>query len=183
MTDINDDILVQMYRAGDADAFDVLFDRHHRAVYNFAVVLLQDCHQAMDVLQETFLVLARKTAGYEAKGYFKTWLLRICRNRCFNILQTNKLRAKIVAESGFEILPPSTGSRPDDAAEHNEELAAVRAEIARLPDRQREAMAMYAFEDMKYKDIAVVMDLPLNTVKTLINRARQTLAVALRGKP
>ncbi len=180
-TDINDDSLMLIYREGDADAFDVLFDRHYRAVYNFAWTLLHDAHQAMDVLQEVFLVVTRKTADYQAQGHFKTWLLRICRNRCLNIIETNTLRRKIAEESGFEIMRPRPFSfAADETAERDEKLALARAEMEKLPERQREAIALFAFENMKYREIAAVMELPENTVKTLIYRARKTLAAALR---
>lgn len=60
MADTSDDELIRMYREGDADAFDVLFDRHHCSVYNFGCAMLEDRHDAEEVLQETFLRVARR---------------------------------------------------------------------------------------------------------------------------
>ena len=78
--ELTDDDLMAMYRKGDADAFDTLFDRHYAAVYNFARRMLLDSHRAEDVLQETFLAVMRTAEHYPSKGFFRTWLLRICRS-------------------------------------------------------------------------------------------------------
>ena len=70
---------------------------------------------------------------------------------------------------------------PPRRAEANEHAQIVRAAVAELPDRQREAIALYAFEQMTYREIAEVLDMPINTVKTLIHRARAALARALEA--
>ena len=182
VTDLDDDDLMRLYHAGDVNAFDVLFDRHYRAVYHFAWSLLHDATEAMDVLQETFLVVAHKAVDYQPRGHLKSWLLRICRNRCLNIIEKNNLRNKIAKESGFEILVSMNATlAPDAAVEYDEQVALVLARMETLPERQREAILLFAFENMKYRDIADVLEMPINTVKTLIYRARQTLADALKG--
>jgi RNA polymerase sigma-70 factor (ECF subfamily) len=63
----------------------------------------------------------------------------------------------------------------------DEQVAIIRAGIAELPDAQREAMALYAFGEMHYREIADVLDAPINTVKTLIHRARASLARSLES--
>ena len=67
---------------------------------------------------------------------------------------------------------PSPEPSPLERACVNEQVDRVRRAVAALPDRQREAIALYAFEEMTYQQIADVLDLPINTVKTLIHRAQ-----------
>jgi RNA polymerase sigma-70 factor (ECF subfamily) len=178
---VTDDDLMRMFRDGDADAFDTLFDRHYAVVYRFARALLTD--GAEEALQETFLAVARAADRYEPRGHFRTWLLRIVRNRCLNRLEAERARRAMMQDGGLRVIAPaSPDPSPPQRAEMDERLARVRAAVAELPDRQREALSIYAFEQMSYREIAAVMTMPVNTVKTLIHRARAAVAAALEDE-
>ena len=84
MESVSDDDLMRMYCNGDADAFDTLFDRHYTSVYNFARTMLGEAAGPEEVLQETFLAVARSARQYSPRGRFRSWLMRIVRNRCLN---------------------------------------------------------------------------------------------------
>ena len=184
MADISDDELIAMYRDGDAEAFDALFDRYRAPVHNFARSMLRTPAAAEDVLQETFLAVARATTRYEPRGRFRIWLMRIVRNRCLNWLASERVRQAVIAETDLEIVAPESNDPPPARRlEAHEDLRLVREAIWRLPERQREAIVLYAFEQLTYKEIAEVLGVPINTVKTLIHRARAELARALDGTP
>ena len=180
---VNDDDLFLMFREGQVEAFDVLFDRHYISVYNFARTMLREAGAAEEVLQETFLAVARAAKTYEPRGTFRTWLLRIVRNRCLNRLEAERARREVIVDdpAGIVLRYPSPGPSPVERASANEQVDRVRRAIGALPDRQREAIALYAFEEMTYQQIADVLGLPINTVKTLIYRARAGLAESLDG--
>ncbi len=180
MEPLGDDDLIRMYREGDADAFDVLFHRHATAVHHFARMLLGDTAAADDVLQETFLAVACTAVRYEPRGRFRPWLMRIVRNRCLNRLDARRRREAVLGRSPCppaELPSPRPG--PSSRAEADEHRRAVEAALGELPDRQREAISLYAFGNMRYRQIAEVLQMPVNTVKTLIHRARANLARAL----
>ncbi len=179
MSDLCDDDLMRMYREGDADAFDALFDRYRAPVYTFSRMMLGHADGAEDVLQETFLAVARTARNYHARGRFRPWLLRIARNLCLNRIQSERVRRRVIAEGGLEVIEPCSHepSRPE-RVEADERMTRLRRLIAELPERQREAIVLYAFEQMHYREIGEVLDVPINTVKTLIHRARSTLASA-----
>ena len=178
--DLRDDDLMVMFRDGDTEAFEILFGRHHRSVYNFARMMLRDTHRAEDVLQETFLAVVRTAHRYERRGHFRTWLLRVCRNRCLNVLDAQRVRRAVSIEAGLQLVDSApTGRPPAATAEVDERAAFIKQHIEQLPERQREALALYAFEQMRYRDIAEVLEIPVNTVKTLIRRARVQLAKTL----
>ena len=180
MIDLTDDDLMRLFGDGDADAFDALFDRYHASVFSVARMILRDAAGAEDVLQETFLAVARSADRYEPRGRFRAWLLRITRNRCLNRMEAQRARRRVVAESDFTLIePPAPGPDPVRSAEASEETQRLMDAVARLPDRQREAIALLAYEQMRYREIAEVMEMPINTVKTLIHRARAALAHAL----
>ncbi len=180
MEDVSDDELIRMYCDGDPEAFDTLFDRYHASVYNFARTMLGDSGAAEEVLQETFLTVAQTAKTYRPSGRFRAWAMRIVRNRCLNRIEAERARRELVAAGGFGAVEPAADDPdPSEQVRADEETAAIRAAIATLPDRQREAIALYAFEQMRYREIADVLDVPINTVKTLIHRARASLAQML----
>lgn len=180
MTEITDDDLVRLYRDGDADAFDALFDRHHGTVYRFARSMLGCADGALEVTQESFLAVARTARDYTPRGRFRGWLLRIVRNRCLNRIAAEKRRRAVLASSTLRIVEPvSPRATPPEQAVSSERLAAIRAAFEALPPAQRQALALFAFERLRYREIAEVVEVPLNTVKTWIHRARAALAAAL----
>ena len=179
MSDVLDDDLVTLFRDGDVDAFDTLFDRYRAPVYSFARMMLGRMDGADDVLQETFLAVARTAQRYQARGRFRPWLFRITRNLCLNRIESDRVRRQVIPPAGLVAEPPAAQASPAEQAERDEEMAALHRRIAELPERQREAIVLYAFEQMSYRDIGETLGVPINTVKTLIHRARAALASAL----
>jgi RNA polymerase sigma-70 factor (ECF subfamily) len=166
-----------MYRAGNAAAFDVLFDRHNTTVYAYARALLGDVHGAEDVLQESFLAVARTARQYRPQGAFRAWILRVARNRCLNRREAARARREVLGSSALETEPPpGREASPQQRAANHEQLAAVQDAMADLPERQREALTLYACEGVPYLEVAEIMAVPVNTVKTWIRRARAALA-------
>jgi len=180
VTRFSDDDLMRMHRDGDADAFDVLFDRYHAAVYGFARAMLNGTRGADDVLQDTFLAVARAADDYTPRSRFRAWLLRIARNNCLNRLRAEHRRREAMESTPLEFVRPEADQpRPPDRMESDEETTRIRRMVGELPERQREAVLLYAFEGMKYREIAEILEVPINTVKTLIHRGRAQLARGL----
>jgi len=183
LADLSDDELMLMFREGDGAAFDTLFDRYYTSVYHFARTMLDSAASAEDVLQDTFLAVARAARRYEPRGCFRVWLMRIVRNRCLNCIQSERLRRAVVSQVDFQVVDPvSHDPAPEHEIDVSEEMQLVRQAIAQLPERQREAIVLYGFERLTYREISDVLDMPINTVKTLIHRARAALAQALEER-
>jgi RNA polymerase sigma-70 factor (ECF subfamily) len=180
MMDREDDALMADLAAGGSDALAVLFARYHRQVYNYARLVLRDAAAAEDVLQDTFVAVADSAATYQPNERFQAWLMSICRHRCLALLERLRTRTRLIEASGFRVLELERA--PRSAAEgylQRERLSAALRALDLLPADQREAIMLYALEAMPYADIAAVLSKPLNTVKTLIRRARLHLAEAL----
>lgn len=183
MEDVSDDALVLRYRQGEAAAFDILFERHYASVYHVARMMLGGNDGAEDVLQETFLAVARSVGAYTPSGHargFRGWLMRIVRNRCLNRLDAQRVRYRRIGSDGLDAVDPIAAEPPPYASAETVEQATILGRaVAALPQRQREALVLYALERMSYAQIADVLETPLNTVKTLIHRARAGVAQAL----
>ena len=175
MEQLTDEDLARLWQEGDVSAFDALFDRHHADVYQLARWILGRFDGAEDVLQETFLAVVQHIGQYAAAGPFRSWLLQSARNRALNRLAAERLRHP-ATQGGPAILPQRSNADPMHAASDNEEARLVRQAVDELPDRQREMMALFALQEMGYRQIAEITHTPLNTVKTLIRRARLNLA-------
>lgn len=179
MNDLSDDELMVLYQDGRVEAFEALFDRYRATVFNYAAWMLGNRTGAEDVLQDAFLQIARAAARYQPRGRFRAWLLRIVRNRCLNLLDTESARRRAIEQRREEMQRAQSGrDDPPGKAIREEWHAAIRRAIRELPERQREALVLYAFEEMAYREIGQVLDMPTNTVKTLIHRARASLARA-----
>jgi RNA polymerase sigma-70 factor (ECF subfamily) len=172
-----DDDLMLMFAQGDQRAFDALFARHHASVYNFAVTMLHNAHEAEEILQDTFLAVIRAAAHYRAEGRFQAWLMRIVRNRCLDRIEAEK-RSPVAADPEIvsAVEAQTRTPSPFENTSRNEREVLARRAIATLPERQREALTLFVFEDMRYEDIAQVLELPVGTVKTLLHRGRASLA-------
>jgi RNA polymerase sigma-70 factor (ECF subfamily) len=181
VADLSDDELMEMFRGGDVEAFDVLFDRYHAPVYSFARFMLNSSTGAEEIMQETLLAVARAAKSYEARGRFRAWIMGIVRYRCLAALESERARRAVIEGSAIELVDPASSEPPPpERIVRDERAAVVRRAISELPDRQREAIVLYAFEDMAYREIAEALGAPINTVKTLIHRARAGLARVLR---
>ncbi len=179
-----DEELVQRYGGGDAEAFAELFERYHVPVYNFARSILGDSGAPDEVLQEVFLTLARSPASYGGRAPFRAWLMRVVRNRCLNRLTADRRRGSPVPLGSAAASDlPDRSEGPDRVAAANETHGRLRTAIDALPPHQRQALTLYAFEQMSYREIAQAMEMPVNTVKTHIHRARAVLAQQLGETP
>ncbi|MCC5831128.1 MAG: RNA polymerase sigma factor [Phycisphaeraceae bacterium] len=182
---LNDDVLMQRFIDGETDAFDVLFRRHHRRIYHFARLMLGDAGVAEDILQETFMAVARAgrpgAARFLAQGRFVPWLIRIARNRCINRASSSQMRRRSQSV-GATMQTESPAPSPAQQAAVRDELQLVQDALLLLPPSQRQAILLYACEQMTYQEVASVMQVPVNTVRTLIHRGRETLGRSTGGK-
>ena len=132
---------------------------------------------SQDVLQETFLAVARASKKYEPRGRFRPWIMRIARNLCLNRIEAIQAQRRVMAESPLRLIEPTSEEpEPSEEASGNEQARRLRGLVMELPERQRETMILYAFERMSYREMSEVLDVPVNTLKTLVHRARATLA-------
>ncbi len=167
-----DERLVALIRAGNDRAFEVLFDRYQSRLLAFCSSMLKSRQDAEDVLQEVFVNAHTAMLADERKINVRPWLYRIARNRCLNHLR----RPVHEGQDSMDIHPHMNGATTAERVQDREELRQVLADVGTLPETQRTALLLREIDQMSYDEIAVAMDTTIPAVKSLLVRARITLA-------
>ena len=162
-----------------AQKFERLVLPHLDAAYNLARWLTRNDHDAEDVVQEAMLRAFRFFDGL--RGEPKPWLLAIVRNSCFTWLQVNR-PAEL---SGFDdqSAPPVTADEdgPEAQALRGIDRRMLNEAIAALPAQFREVLILREMEDLPYRDIARIADIPIGTVMSRLARSRRLLGESMRA--
>ncbi len=183
-----DEALMFRYQKGEVAAFEVLLARHRKPIFNFIYRFVGSREVAEDLLQETFLRVIKGAAGYQKKAKFTTWLYTIARNLCVDQSRRKKHRrhqsldAPLRAgdESGSLMDVIAGDEMASDRQVGNRQLhERLQQAIATLSDEQREVFLMREFLEMPFKDIAAVVGVPENTVKSRMRYALEKLRLEL----
>jgi RNA polymerase sigma-70 factor (ECF subfamily) len=182
--------LMLRFKDGDTEAFEQLFARHTRPVVNFAYRFVRNRGMAEELAQEIFLKVYEAAAGYQVQAKFTTWLYRIATNVCLNEIRKPHVRAALNNEENNGDTPgwvnSQTGSvcdssaSPDLLLERQAISNALRQALGQLPDKQRAAFILNKYQELSYGEVAEIMKISEKAVKSLIHRARETLAERLK---
>ncbi len=153
--------------------FSALYQKYAPDVFRFALYLSGNRAEAEDLTSETF-VRAWTSPEPIRSATVKAYLFTIARNLFLQGLRTKKRHVELPEEEKQQFHDPKPG--PHAQAEKKAEYEAVLAEMQRLPEADRAALVMRAFDGMAYEEIAQALGIPLATVKVKIHRARLALA-------
>jgi RNA polymerase sigma-70 factor (ECF subfamily) len=170
--------LLERAADGETEAFRVLFESHHQAVFRVALRLTSERGTAEDITQDCFLRLIRNRGKFDpARGSLRQFLYGMVRNL---VLQYWKSRGRDISLSDdHDEDPPAVGTLPVDDILIREAASAVQAALAMLPVLQREAIVLFEFEDLSLEEVATAVGSPVGTVKSRLFRARRGLREAL----
>ena len=155
-------------RDGSADAFGQLFERHRAAVWGFFRRRVADRSRAEDLSQETFVALLKSATRYEPRDVFRSYLFGIA----YHVLSDERRRPVAVTRDSVDL---ATISAP---ASDLDDVLRVRRAVESLDAIDRDVVMLREFESLSYAEIAGVLDIPVNTVRSRLFRAR----VALKEK-
>lgn len=163
----------------DVDWFDRAVDEHKDRLYTFARYYLRDEHDAADVTQDVLIRLwtNRHNVDRDRAG---AWLNRVCRNACVDRLRHRTTRRHVEVDDETVAVEIAAEEALPDASAHNGQLQKIVLDrIDEMGEPFRTLIIMREIQDMPYADIAAALDLPLNTVKVYLHRARHRLREAL----
>jgi RNA polymerase sigma factor (sigma-70 family) len=174
----SDEKLIDLIRAGDEAAFEALVQRYRSRLLSFCRHMLRSQEDAEDVLQEVFAASYRAIVGDEREIFVRPWLYRIARN--MSLKQLGKKRP--LTDGGVEELDIAAHSTTVDAVHMREDLRQVVGDVQELPETQRTALLLREIDGLSYEQIAGAMDTSVPGVKSLLVRARVSLAEAAEGR-
>lgn len=177
------------FQEGDPEAFDVLLRRYERMLANYFYKQCYDRTFAQDLVQETFLRILRSAHRYRPEAKFKTFLFTVARNLWIDHHRSRKVGPRTISadlplgEDGATLadMVPNDEAAAVTRLEDREAAAMVREALQELPDGQREVWLLAVDQDLKQREIAHVLDIPLGTVKSRMNAAVTRLRGLLGG--
>jgi RNA polymerase sigma-70 factor (ECF subfamily) len=177
--------LIRDAKKGDVNAYNRLVLHYQQAVYNVAYRIMGEPQSAEDATQEAFVSAYRALNRFRG-GSFKSWLMRIATNACYDELRRRKRRPQSSLDEltqdyeSFSFLrSPAQG--PEAQQQVLELMEAVEECLQTLPDEQRITAVLGDVEGYDYKEIAEITNVSLGTVKSRLSRARSKLRDCLQG--
>lgn len=183
-----DSRLIQAALAGDDASYKKLMKKYHDAIYNFIYRMIHDKQQVEDLTQEAFIKAFQSLASFNEEYAFSTWLYKIATNNSIDYIRKRKLHTYSIdkpidakdSEYSFEL--------PDETYETDQEMISdqrakmLNEAIAKLPEKYHKVIRLRHVDERSYEEIAVMLKLPIGTVKAHIFRAREMLYKALKDK-
>ena len=173
-----DEELLAAFVRGDRAALGELARRHEPHLLGLAMGLLGGCPSAArDAVQETWLRVIKHAAGFNGRSSLKTWLYRIAINRC------RDLRGRTVAHCARGAHPAETDDAdPGQSTMHGEDLGVLRQAVSNLTPVKQEVLLLCYHEGMTHEQVAVVLEMPVGTVKSRLHAALQELREQLANE-
>ena len=167
--DLSDEELVSnLNKTGDVRFFEILMDRYKNNIYNFILRYISSKEDSEDLTQEIFVKVFFKISSFDSsKASFKTWFFTITKNSIYNKLKEKKMTNLIYEVEDTHILV-------------NEHDDMVQNGLNKLDKKYKIILLMYYMEGLKYKEIADILKIPINTVKTRIKRGKLLLKDELK---
>ena len=173
-----DEAIIQLVRAGQGqEAFERLVPAYRRRVFGLAFSILRDRAAAEDLAQEVFVKLWQALPRYDGRARLSTWIYAITRNAAISALRA---RRRSVSMSDAAVFAEVEGLAAVPAADPVE--AGLLRQVEALPEKQRQAVMLYYMDERPVDEVAEMMGMPVNTVKTHLHRARASLADALGAR-
>lgn len=177
--------LIEQAQNGDVQAFNTLVLHYQDRVYNLAYRIMGEPGAAADATQEAFISAYKSLKRFRG-GSFKSWLLRIVTNACYDELRYRKRRPQSSLDLITEInessplLQSEKSPGPEEHHQQTELVQAIEGCLEELPEEQRVATVLCDIEGYEYSEIASIMSTSLGTVKSRISRARSKLRDCLQ---
>jgi RNA polymerase sigma-70 factor (ECF subfamily) len=169
--------MLEDLRRGDLEAFSSIFRLHYEPLSLFAVRYLRDLQAAENIVQDIFVRLWEARNSLNVHTNLKSYLYASVRNACLNYLK-HASYSKSLDEAEVQSAGPAM--QPDIQAESNELAAALEDAINGLPPKCRQVFCMAKYDDLSYQEIAEILAISVNTVKTQLRRALKSLSAALQ---
>jgi RNA polymerase sigma-70 factor (ECF subfamily) len=155
---------MQRLSAGEPEALDLLFRRHHERLHALCARLTSDATAADDLVQETFLRVLRFARTFEQRARFTTWLYRIARNVCLDHIAQERRR-----------ISATEPERLTETMRRDPRLDVLDRALKRLPETMRAALVLSRFHELPYEELAIVLGCSVGAARVRVHRALNEL--------
>ena len=177
--ELTDNDLMLAVLDGDLEAFGVLFDRHHQRLWEFFYRLSCDSASSEDLVQEVFLRMFKYRNSFGSTSEFRGWMYPIARTARIDRFRSERKRVP-PPEDGGQIWLHSHWPAPDRLLEQEERSTMLQRALLELPQDKRELLVLARYQEMKYEQIALLLDVEIGTVKVRVHRALAELREVFR---
>jgi RNA polymerase sigma-70 factor (ECF subfamily) len=169
----SDEALIKAIAAGDGSAMRILYARHNVRLYHFIVRLVTDAGRAEDLVSEVFIDVWRQADRFEGRSQVSTWILSIARFKALSAI--HRRRDTQLDEMAMELIEDPADT-PEEVVLNWDRSAQLRICLAQMSRDHREILDLVYYQEKSIEEIAEVIQIPKNTVKTRMFYARKRLA-------
>lgn len=171
---LTDNALMMKVRNGDLDKMGLLFERHHRQLLGFLIHMTGKRELSEDLMQNVFYRMLKYRHTFRGDGEFRTWMFHVARNVIHDDGRTASRTVKQQELDG-QVERISGGAMADEHIQQKHEHRALQQALSSLSAESREVLVLSRFQEMKYHEIARVMNISEGAVKVRVHRALQQL--------
>ncbi len=179
---MTDQELLTLLQTNDPRGYEILVEEYAELVFRTAYRIVQNEQDAEDIMQETFVSVYKKVADFRGDSKLSSWLYRIASNAALDLVRAKKRTSDKDIDLTTPIeepdtepldLPDENATLPEDALLQAESLDKVKAALAEMPPKLREAYLLYMLEGYSMSEIAEMLEIKLSAAKVRVHRARQ----------
>lgn len=179
---VKDELLVSLVKKGDLKAYEALVERYQHKVFNLVSKMVNNREDALDIAQEIFIQIYLALPGFRGESIFSTWVYRVASNKCLDFLRKKKVeKKKIVSSYEENKLIGDSRDSPEELVIRREEIRRVKDVLENLPRNYRIVIILHHYQQLRYKEIAEILNQPVKTVATRLYRAKLILKKKLSG--
>jgi len=168
-----DEDIVKEVINGDKEAFGFLIYRFEKKLFRYINRFIYDNHEAEDLLQGVFIKAYTNLNGFNFNFRFSPWVYRIAHNEIVNYIKKQQKNKLVFGIDWYVIVPINTGKSMGEEIDVDKLDKWLKDHIEKIPDKYKEVLVLYYFEDMSYKEIADIIKIPIATVGVRIKRAKE----------
>lgn len=183
-TELNDSELVKVIIAQNREAYRELFRRYEKKLFSYVYHMVKNKEETEDLLQDIFVKTYKSISSFDTDRKFSSWIYRIAHNETVNFLKRKNKKRFIsfedISTSKDKLEASFTEDFINDVWVHKEITKEVDEALSKLPEKYRRVLFLRYFSEYSYEKIALIIKKPINTVGTLINRAKGKLLDIVR---
>jgi len=184
--ELSDNDLVEIIRKKNQERYSEIVDRYQKKLFVYIYRLIGNREEAEDLLQDVFVKAYKNLNSYDTSRKFSSWIYRIAHNESVNYIKRKSLKKFISWETIVSTKDKLDSSSEEEGADkawiRKEVSKEVNEAIGKLPFKYKQVLTLRYYSDQSYEEIAEILGRPVNTVGTLINRAKKKLAEEIKRR-